>query len=80
MMGVVEPRLYDMQGGRRFFPVVDIKLAFMHSSFDVNLGFMYNRLFPKTLAAFFAGSMGILLTINEVSNHVRGHKNRWQAV
>jgi hypothetical protein len=51
-----------------------------HIRFDASRRFMYNPLFPESWTRSTAGSVGIFLTINEVSNHVRGHKNRWQAI
>src|SRR6059058_5064075 len=49
-----------------------------HKLFDALHQIMYNPLFPESSARSTAGDVGIFLTINEVSNHVRGHKNRWK--
>jgi hypothetical protein len=51
-----------------------------HKHFDALHQFMYNPLFPESRARNTPDPCGIFSTINEVSNHVRGHKNRWQAV
>lgn len=54
------------------------------NGFDALHRLMYNPLFPglRLVLRVKRGPTrrGVLLTFDEVSNHVRGHKNRWQAI
>jgi len=54
------------------------------NAFDAVRALMYNPLFPglRLVQRYKRRTTrrGVLLTFDEVSNHVRGHKNRWQAI